>query len=206
MDRRERYTNIFAHIQAQIDTTLAQTFVAFPGIVQSFNASDCTAAVQLAILMQNRDGNNNWANVTPSPVIPKAVVQFPGNKNYIFTFPLQAGDEGLLVFADRCIDSWWQSSGVQPQLDIRQHDLTDAIFIPGIRSVPNVPTNINTSAAEFRTASGNTKIAFSDANGVQITGNVTITGSLTAGYGGVDSVTLQHHTHPSNGSPPTPGT
>ncbi len=180
--------------------------------MQSFDATDCTAQVQLAILMQSRTKDNNWVNITPSPVIPKALVMFPGNKNFVFTFPIQQGDEGLLIFCDRCIDAWHQSSGVQSQLDIRQHDLTDGIFIPGIRSVPNVPANINTTSAELRTSSGNTKISFDDVNGIVLTGNVTLTGSftatqkITAGYGGADSVTVQQHIHPANGTPPTPGT
>jgi len=212
MDRRERYPNVYSYTQAQIDTALAQTWVALPGIVQSFDAADCTAAVQIAILMQRRDKNNDWQNITPSPVVPKALVQFPGNHDYVFTFPLKPGDEGLLIFCDRCIDAFWQSGGVQPQLDTRQHDLTDGIFIPGIRSVPNVPANINSSAAELRTFSGNTKITFSDAGGIILTGPVTCTSTLTAaskitaGYGGAGSVTLQQHTHASNGAPPTAGT
>jgi len=213
MDRRERYVNIYSYIQQMIDTALLQTWCAMPGIVQSFNAQDCTAQVQLAIRMQNRDKNNNWTDINPSPVIPKALVCFPGNKNYIFTFPIAAGDEGLLVFADRCIDAWWQSGGVQSQLDIRNHDLTDGIFFPGVRSLPNVPNNINPSAAEFRTSSGNTKIAFSDAGGIVMTASsiafnapVTSTGNITAGFGTSDSVTLQGHKHTANNTPPTPGT
>ena len=212
MDRRERYSNLYARVQALIDSALVQTWVALPGIVESFNAQDCTAAVQLAILMQRRDKNNDWTDITPSPTVPKAVVQFFGNRDYIATFPLKKGDEGLLIFADRCIDAWWQNGGVARQIDIRQHDLTDAIFIPGIRSKGNVPSNINTTAAEFRTFSGNTKISFNDTDGITLTGKVNIVGPLTAtqnitaGYGGADSVTLQNHVHPSNGAPPTPGT
>lgn len=41
---------------------------------------------------------------------------------------------------------------------------------------------------------------------VTITGALTTTQGITAGLGGGDSVTLQHHTHPSVGAPPTPGT
>lgn len=206
MDRRERFTNPYASIKAMIGTELAQFWVGLPGIVQSFNAADCTAAVQIAILMQRRDKNQDWQDIKPSPIIPKAIVQFTGNHDYIFTLPIKAGDEGLLIFADRCIDAWWQSGGVQSQIDIRQHDLTDAIFIPGIRSIKNVPANINTTAAEMRTFSGNTKISFSDADGVKITGKLNVTGEVTAGFGTADSVTLTQHTHPSNGSPATPGT
>jgi len=211
LDRRERYPNIYSWIQAQIDAALNQTFVSMPGIVQSFDATDCTAAVQIAVLYQNRDQNNNWQNITPSPIIPKALVQFPGNKNFLYTFPIVKGDEGLLVFCDRCIDAFYQQGGVQPQMDIRQHDITDAIFIPGIKSIPNVPSNINTTSAELRTFSGNTRITLDDTNGIVITGNATINGVLTvsqgiaAGYGGADLVTVQNHIHAANGDPPTPG-
>ncbi len=46
--------------------------------------------------------------------------------------------------------------------------------------------------------------------GIAITGNVTVTGDVTAGFGGGDSVTLQGHTHPDpeggDVGPPNPGT
>src|SRR5208337_3161403 len=205
MDRRERYVNIYSYIQAMINSSLAQCWVSLPGIVQSFNAVDDTVAVQPAILMQSRDKNDNWKDITPSPVIPKAIVQFPGNHDFLFTFPLKAGDEGLIVFCDRCIDAWWQSGGIQSQLDIRQHDLTDCIFIPGIKSQGQIPAGMNLLSAELRTFSGNTRITFDDSNGITLTGNVAINGALTvtggiqAGHGGADSVTVQNHVHPSIG-------
>lgn len=42
--------------------------------------------------------------------------------------------------------------------------------------------------------------------GSTYSGNIATGGSITAGFGTGDQVTVQHHTHPSNGSPPTPGT
>jgi len=214
MDRRERFTDQLSYIKALINQALINTWVALPGILQSFNHSDGSAAVQIAIMSQYRDKNNNWQNASPAPIIPKALVLFPGNNAFSFTFPLKSGDEGLLVFCDRCIDSWWQSSGVQAQLDIRNHDLTDGIFIPGLKSVPNVPTNINTTSAELRSNTGNTKITFDDTNGVVITtanqvkinGNLQVTGSIISGYGGTDQVGVQTHTHTANNTPPTANT
>jgi phage baseplate assembly protein gpV len=214
MDRRARYFDQLSWIKELIDQALAHTWVAAPGIVQSFNASDCTAAVQVAIMWQAKDKTGTWKNQCPAPIIPKALVLFPGNSDFQFTFPLKAGDEGLLVFCDRCIDAWWQQGGVQGQYDTRKHDATDGVFIPGLKSISNVPSSINSNSAELRSKSGNTKLAFDDTNGliittgnqVKINGNLQVTGSITAGQGGADSVGLQTHTHPSNGAPPTAGT
>jgi hypothetical protein len=214
MDRRGRFQDEISWMRELIDTALTHTWVAAPGIVKSFSPSDCTASVQVAVIWQARDKTGIWKNQSSAPIIPKALVLFPGNSSFQFTFPLKAGDEGLLVFCDRCIDSWWKQGGVQGQYDIRKHDATDGVFIPGLKSVPNVPSNINSNSAELRSNSGNTKIAFDDTNGIVITtgsqvkinGNLQVTGSITTGQGGPDSVGLQTHTHPADGSPPTPGT
>jgi hypothetical protein len=81
---------------------------------------------------------------------------FPGGGNFTLTFPLIANDEGLLVFSARCIDSWWQSGGIQTQAELRMHDLSDGFFIPtGGMSQPNIPGNINATATELRTKDGN---------------------------------------------------
>ena len=56
----------------------------------------------------------------------------------MLTFPVKPGDECLLVFNERCIDGWWQSGGSSEPLDYRQHDLSDAVAIMGISSLPQV--------------------------------------------------------------------
>jgi hypothetical protein len=214
MDRRARYFDQLSWMKALIDQALTHTWVAAPGIVQSFSPSDCTAAVQVAVMWQARGQDGTWKDQSPAPIIPKALVLFPGNGSFQFTFPLKSGDEGLLVFCDRCIDAWWKQGGVQGQYDTRKHDATDGVFIPGLKSIPNVPSNINSTSAELRSSSGDTKIAFDDTNGLIITtsnqlkinGNLQVTGTITSGYGGSDQVTLQQHTHASDGAPPTAGT
>jgi hypothetical protein len=213
MDRSSRYFHLYDYIQNMINSSLAETWVADPGIVVSDNG-DGTAQVQVAILRQAKDKNNAWKDITPSALIPKAVIVYPGNDDFIFTFPLKAGMSGLLVYCDRCIDAWYQSGGVQSQLDIRQHDATDACFIPGLKWKGKTPANINQNSAELRTFSGNTKITFDDSNGivlttpnqVKINGNLQVTGSVISGYGGIDQIGVQTHTHASNGVAPTPGT
>jgi predicted transcriptional regulator len=74
------------------------------------------------------------------------------------TFPVKAGDEVLIVFASRCIDSWWQSGGVQVPIEERMHDLSDGFAILSPTSQPKKLSSVSTSNAQLRTESGGTYI------------------------------------------------
>lgn len=68
------------------------------------------------------------------PIIHSVPVHMPMGADYSIKLPVAVGDTGLAVFADRSLDNWTASDGtktVDPQ-DTRQHDLSDAIFIPGL--------------------------------------------------------------------------
>jgi len=212
MDRRARFYDPVSWTQALIDTALAMTFVAQPGTVET-NNGDGTVAVRLGIYYQSRTKNEDWKDITPAALIPKALIVFPGDDNFMLTTPVKAGTVGLLVFCDRCIDAFWQHGGSQTQIDKRMHDLTDGVFIPGLKIIPNYTNDINQNSAELRTKSGNTKITFDDANGVvitstnvKVTGNLQVVGSITSGQGGADQVGLQTHKHAADNTPPTAGT
>lgn len=109
--------------------------VAAPGIIQSYNAATNTATVQLAIREKVSQMDGTTAD-TDLPLLLDCPVMMPRGGGYALTFPLVAGDECLVVFADSCIDAWWQSGGVQNQLEKRRHDLSDGIVIPGLWSQP----------------------------------------------------------------------
>jgi hypothetical protein len=81
-------------------------------------------------------------------------VIFPRGGGCTLTFPVKAGDECLLIFADRCIDFWWQNGGVQKPVDLRMHDLSDAFAIVGPQSQAHKISGISTSAAQLRTDDG----------------------------------------------------
>ena len=110
--------------------------VAAPGIIQSYNAGTNTATVQLAIREKVNQMDGTTAD-TDLPLLLDCPVMMPRGGGFALTFPVAAGDECLVVFADACIDSWWQSGGVQSQAEKRRHDLSDGIVIPGLWSQPN---------------------------------------------------------------------
>lgn len=68
------------------------------------------------------------------PVITNVPVQFPQGGGYRLTFPIQRGDTGLLLFSDNSLDVWLSQGGEVDPIDDRRFDLSDGIFLPGVRS------------------------------------------------------------------------
>ena len=86
--------------------------VAAPGIIQAYNAATNTATVQLAIRERVSQPDGTSAD-TAIPMLLDCPVMMPRGGGYALTFPVAAGDECLVIFADSCIDAWWQSGGIQ---------------------------------------------------------------------------------------------
>lgn len=128
----------------------AQLRVAIPGIVESFNAETQTVSVQPAITENIQIGEDE-AKATVLPVLTDIPICFPRAGGYSITLPVQKGDECLLVFADMCIDGWWQSGGVQDQMETRRHDLSDAFAIIGTTSQPKKLSDYSPQKMQIRT-------------------------------------------------------
>jgi hypothetical protein len=166
--------------------------VASPGIIQSFNPATQTATVQLAIREKiNINGNQTWEEI---PELLDVPVYVSGGGGYSATFPIAKDDECLVVFGDNCMDAWWQSGGVQNQVDKRRHDLSDGYAIVGLRSQPRVLSGYSNNSVQLRNDAGTAyvEIAGSTINikgaNVNIDGNVKIDGKrfLPHTHGGVN--------------------
>lgn len=167
----------------------SQLRVAMPGVIQSFNPGAVTCVVQPGI-----KGQLNGKSVALPPLVDVPVI-FPRGGGVTLTFPVAAGDECLVIFADRCIDFWWQSGGVQEPVDPRQHDLSDAFALVGPQSQAKKISGISTSAAQLRSDDG---AAFIEINPASHAVNVTTPGDLTATARG--SVTITSPTITLNGN------
>lgn len=136
-DRRERLGDFDTSLLAAMQGHQAGVWTAMPGIVQSYNSAKMTAEVAPSLKAQvlQPDGTTLWVAL---PLLVDCPVIFPSGGGFTLTFPIAAGDECLVVFSSRCIDSWWQSGGVQVQADMRMHDLSDGFVLVGPRSQPRV--------------------------------------------------------------------
>ncbi|EIV5270879.1 Gp138 family membrane-puncturing spike protein [Klebsiella pneumoniae] len=155
-----------------------QLRVAMPGIIQSFDPESVTAVVQPAIRYIERDNDGNQST-QDYPLLVDVPVIFPRGGGCTLTFPVSAGDECLVIFADRCIDFWWQSGGIQEPVDGRMHDLSDAFCIVGPQSQAKKIGGISTTAAQLRTDDGSAIIELAAGGAVTITSpQITINGPL----------------------------
>ncbi|WP_336981886.1 MULTISPECIES: Gp138 family membrane-puncturing spike protein [unclassified Cedecea] len=202
----------FAEALATNNAALSNTLrVALPGIIQSFDPQTVTCAVAPAIRGAQfaRDGTVSQVNY---PLLVDVPVVFPHGGGCSLTFPLKAGDECLVIFADRAIDFWWQSGGIQEPVDARQHSLSDAFVLPGPQSQAKKISGISTSAVQLRSEDGKAFVeldpsshsitlatpgkltataASIDLTGeVNIKGNVTVSGDVTA-----SGISLTNHRH-----------
>ncbi len=177
------------------DALSRQVRVCIPAEVVSWNASKQTIVAQPLIrekIINRQDGTQGFVSL---PQLVDVPVCFPQGGNFVLTFPIAAGDEVLIVFADTCIDSWWASGGEQNWNDRRRHDLADAIAVVGINSVPNVITGLSTTGTELRHKDGDTSILVEDgevtitATTINLDGQLKINGDnyLSHRHGGVQA-------------------
>lgn len=152
--------------------------VALPGIVQSFNPEAVTITVQPSIQGYEISPSGE-RQLRTLPVLVDVPVVFPRGGGCTLTFPVRKGDECLLIFADRCIDFWWQSGGIQKPVSGRNHHISDAIAILGPMSQRYKIGGISTSGAQLRTDDGSAFIEIAQGGAVTITSpQVTINGPL----------------------------
>jgi phage baseplate assembly protein gpV len=187
MDRRARIDNDLVKLQALFSSLQSGVFTALPGIYQRAGKGTQTANVKAAIKGKVSDQKGGWTD-KEMPLLINCPIVWPGGGGFQLTFPLSEGDEGLIVFAQRCIDSWWQSGGVQPQAEMRMHDISDGFFLPAMLSQAKAPsTAASTSTVQLRSADGATYIEIASGNTVNVhaatainlVGPVNITGALT---------------------------
>lgn len=102
--------------------------------VEEVHYEDLTVSVKLLnkrTLGQNADGTPNVRDYA----LIRAKICYCSP---FITFPISVGDDCVLLFSDREIESWFINGDAQPVNHQRMHDLTDAFAIFGIRSLPKM--------------------------------------------------------------------
>lgn len=156
----------------------SKLWTSLPGIIQSFDAGAMTCVVQPAVQVFVTTDDGSMV-LTTLPLLLDCPVQFPAGGGCTLTFPVAVGDECLVVFASRCIDSWWQSGGIQAQAELRMHDLSDGFALLGFRSQPQVISGISLQAVQLRSDDGAAFVEVNPTNhAINITTNSVV--NLTA--------------------------
>lgn len=153
-----------------------------PGYFLAFDSATQLAQVQVGI--QRTDVNGEVFE--PSPII-ECPVYFCGGGEYFIEHQIDAGDECLIVFSQRCIDGWVQTGGVADNPIMRFHDFSDAAILPGLRSQPNAITSFENNGVRLRNKAGDKYIwlkndgtAEIQVDTLTINGNIIHTGDQTS--------------------------
>jgi len=174
--------------------------VAMPGTVIKFYPETQMVDVKPSITMEV-DGEN----VVMSQLIQVPVVM-PSSGGVSITFPIQAGDEVLVVFSDRTIDGWNEKGGVGTQTEHRSHHISDGIAIVGLKSKPRTYKNMagtmgyDTKAFQIRDDAGTTSITLTPGGAIDITSTAEVNiidcdVIVTGGDVKADGISLKDHTH-----------
>ena len=121
-------------LEALKQDILASLHCALPGIVESFDAETQTVSVRPAL--RSRAGSDAGSNIAPMPLLKDVPVFLPGPKAATASWEISPGDECLLIFADACIDGWFETGSATLPPSGRRHDLSDAFAFVGFRSQP----------------------------------------------------------------------
>lgn len=122
-------------VERILEDAKADLHVALPGRVESYDPAKQIANIKPTIKQTVREGDDQDKTLLEHPVIPAVPVVWPRGGGYFMTFPLAAGDSGLLVFSERDLGAWRDSGQVSDAGDEGIHGLAGAVFIPGLEVV-----------------------------------------------------------------------
>lgn len=127
------------------------------GTVQSFNAEQQTATVTVnykKTYYRLDAGTGLYAPLLIDyPIMVDCPVICLGGANAALTMPIQQGDECLVLYNDRDLDTWFQGGSGAAVATPRLHSFADAVVLVGLRSLGKVLTDYDTTRAVLRNGS-----------------------------------------------------
>ena len=134
MSQETRVTSLGELLNYVLGIGAARIHVALPARVESYDSVKQVVSVQPLTKEVSQDESGSPL-VESLPIVNNVPVVFPGAGGYQLRFPVTVGDEVLLIFTDRSIDQWKSQGGEVDPIDLRRHNLTDAIAIPGLHNL-----------------------------------------------------------------------
>ncbi len=161
-------------IRKAINKSLMSLHTVHPAKVKKLR-NDGTVDVDLMIHSVFANGSNeSLPSITQLPVL------YMGSNDYQISFPIQEGDEGLALFAERDISRFISTGETGSPNALRLHDLSDAMFLPTPISAPKriFPRNnvllMSNNSTEIEISNGVVKIT----GDLEVTGKATITDDI----------------------------
>ena len=197
-DNSSQLSNESSLLREAISNRLLDLHTQMPGIIDSFNANTQTARVQPAIRRIFRTDEGDRVFLTPKnlPLLIDVPVIYPRGGGFSLTFPVKPGDECLLCFCERSIDSWFNSGSVSTPTERRFHSLSDAVALMGLSSQPNAIKDYNQDGVELRSDSGDNVVRMSENGAIRLENESGYVELTESGEFDINGIIFSQHIHP----------
>lgn len=164
------------------------------GVIQSYDADTQLATIQIAMKQINSISPEGVKSFQEYPLILECPVMTLFGGDAFISMPIQSGDNCIVLFNDRDIDTWVNNGNGSSPTTARLHDISDALAIVGIRPLTNSITNVLEDGIRIF-YNENASIDLTN-SGIVINGNVTVNGILRTDYAGTQ---IEYNTHTHSG-------
>lgn len=154
MDPRERmHDSLEESIRIAVDRHLSTVWTAMPvRVMEDSDGHRCKLQIRVRGSSQDTQGQMQPQDIAE---LGKVVIHYPSGGKLTATHPIKADDEGMAVFQSRCIDGWTENGGQQDEPYRRRHELSDVIYVPGVRNKPRqLDPSPSTNSYQIRTNDG----------------------------------------------------
>jgi len=144
IERVEKSYKLAEVIQEAIQADRMLFYCCMPGRILKYNASEQKATVEIMLKKKYTLNDENGTDRPPIKDVP--VHYFSGNDgNKYIHVPVKENDLGMLLFCDRSLDVYLSGDGSKTVLpgDVRNHDISDAFFIPGVQPFAKALQGVN---------------------------------------------------------------
>ena len=183
-----------SNIKEGIANRLKDLHTSMPGIIESFDPVTQTASIQPAIkrVFITREGVTETLTPTNLPILINVPVSFPRGGGFSMTFPVVKGNECLITFCERAIDTWHKFGGIRTPNAKRFHHLSDATATVGLSSIPYKVPSYSATASQIKKDDGSAVISLNADSSISITSTSDVTvdcANLIANASGTAEIT-----------------
>ena len=126
-------------VESAIGYHLEDLHTLLPARIVEIDYKTRKVSVQPSIKKKKRDGDNDAKGLQDMAIIQNIPLIVPAIKLAIISLPIKVGDEVLVGFFERSVDTYLYSDGATPvdPKDYRRHDYNDAVAIVGLNTFSN---------------------------------------------------------------------
>lgn len=126
-------------VESAISYHLEDLHTLLPARIVEIDYKTRKVSVQPSIKKKKRDGDNDAKGLQDMAIIQNIPLIVPASRLAIISIPAKVGDEVLVGFFERSVDTYLFSDGATPvdPKDYRRHDYNDAVAIVGLNTFQN---------------------------------------------------------------------